>query len=100
MELLGRQRFGCWSCQNRIAVHRRIGSRIEEGIERVKFPLRKRIKLVVVTDGALPSQSHEGLHHRSSAIHRVPKEHFLVDRTSLAGRDIAATKTCCHMLIL
>ena len=76
-----------------VAVHRRIGSAVEERIEGVKILHRDRVVLVVVTNGAAARQPQPGLHRRARPVDGVAIQELLVDRPPFAGRHVAAIET-------
>ena len=82
-----------WRSQQDIAIHRGISRAIEEGIHRVKLLLADGVILVVMTHRAACRQPHPHRHGGVRAINCVAMDELLVDRSTLAGRDIAAIES-------
>ena len=82
-----------------VAVEARVGRRVEEGVERVKLAVRDRVELMAVADGALAGQAHPGIGHRGGAVDGIAKQQFLVDRSPLARRHIAAGESGGDLLV-
>ena len=64
----------------------------------IELALRDRIELVVVTDRATDCQSEPHGSDRFGSIHRISHADLVVDRTTFAGRDVAAIETRCDPL--
>ena len=85
--------------QQRVSVHRRIRHRIEVRIERIKFFLGHRVELVAVTDRTLQRQAEKNSRECLGTVNGIPDQHFVVDRSPFARRNITAIKARGDLLI-
>lgn len=82
-----------------IAIHRGIGGGVVKRREWVKFLLRHRVELVVVTDSTSQGHAHKDRGHRFGSIDGVAYKDFFVDRSAFAGGDVAAIEAGRDLLI-
>ena len=97
--LLGRRKHDRGRRPQDVAIEARVGRRIEKGVERIKLPVRDRVELMAVADGALAGQAHPGIGHRGGAVDGIAKQQLIVDRSPLARRHIAAGESGGDLLV-
>ena len=82
--------FQDWLREQNVAVIRRVGGAVEEGIHLVIILLRDGIEFVIVARSALPGEAQPVLHRRRRALGCVAKELLGINRSALARGHVAA----------
>src|SRR5439155_15655612 len=80
--------------QQGVSIHRLFRDVIEDREDLIKLLLQNGIELVIMTDRTPHGQSEPSAGSGLDTIHRVTDLEFLVDRATLAGRDVAAVVAC------